>query len=73
MVTVAVLAAGLLAHADRVEQAFGVVVVAYLVAALAAPLFPLFDVRVAPPRLLGFASVVAVSVLALIVLFRRVR
>lgn len=73
MVVMGVLAAGILDNEPVVERAFGVAVVGYLVGALAAYLFPLFEVDVSPPRYLGFASVVLVSVLALVVLYRRVR
>lgn len=73
MVTVGVFAAGIADGEDTVERVFGLAVVAYLVGTLAAYLFPVFDVQVTPPRYLGFTSVLVVSLLALVVLSRRVR
>lgn len=73
MATVGVFAAGIVDSPARIERAFGVSVVCYLVGALAAYLFPLFGLQVDPPRYLGFASVVVVSLLALAVLVDRLR
>lgn len=73
MVAVGVFAVGILDADDRLERVFGVVVLGYLAAALAGYLLPLVDVDVSPPRYAGFASVVGISLLALVVLYRRVR
>lgn len=71
MAATGVVAAGLLDEADPVERGFGVVVVAYLVGALAALLVQLVDVPVRPPRYLGFGAVVLVTSFAALVVVRR--
>ncbi|WP_255196657.1 hypothetical protein [Halorarius litoreus] len=73
MATVGVFAVGIVDSEAVVERLFGVGVVLYLLGAVAAYAFPLLDVDLDPPRYLGFASVVLVSLLALAVLYRRVR
>lgn len=73
MATVGVFAVGIVDSTARIERLFGASVVLYLVGALAAYVFPLLNLDVDPPRYLGFASVVLVSLLALGVLYRRLR
>jgi hypothetical protein len=73
MVVVGVFAAGILDADDRLERVFGVVVLGYLAAALVGYLLPLVEVDVSPPRYAGFASVVGISLLALVVFYRQVR
>lgn len=72
MAVLGVFAAGLLDDADRVERAFGVVVLAYLVGVLAAFAVFTLDVPLDRPRYLGFAAVLVVSALAAVVAVRRV-
>lgn len=71
LVAAGVVAAGLVNHSEWPERAFGLAVVGYAVGALAYAALTLADVSFDTPRYLGFGATVVVTVMAAVVLVRR--